>query len=215
MADTAGATPARGALDAHLQPRRAGRKSDGPGVTVQELRGLGLALVTARRGQAEALAQAVQTHFGLALPTSPRHVAGGGLQVIWRGPERWLVAGPAPEGQSLEARLAPALAGLASVVEQSHGMVVLRVSGPRVRDALVKGVTIDLHPRAFSPGQTAVTHIAHLGVQISHLDAAPTYELAFARSTAVSFWHWLEASAAKFGLEILAPVTSDGRIQRT
>lgn len=215
MADTAGATLARGALDAHLQPRRAGRKSDSPGVTVQEVRGLGLALVTARQGRSDAIAEAFQAQFGLALPTSPRHLSGGDLRVIWRGPDRWLVAGPAPEGQSLEARLAPALAGLASVVEQSHGMVVLRVSGPRVRDALAKGVTIDLHPRAFSPGHTAATHIAHLGVQISQLDAAPTYELAFARSTAVSFWHWLEASTAEFGLEILAPVTSDGRIQRT
>jgi methylglutamate dehydrogenase subunit D len=31
---------------------------------------------------------------------------------------------------------------------------VLRITSPRVRDALAKGVAIDLHPRAFRPGDT-------------------------------------------------------------
>ena len=62
---------------------------------------------------------------------------------------------------------------------------------------------IDLHPRAFKPGDTAVTCVAHIGVQLWQIDDAPTYEFAVARSLAQSFWHWLEASAAEYGLDLV------------
>jgi heterotetrameric sarcosine oxidase gamma subunit len=80
---------------------------------------------------------------------------------------------------------------------------VLRIGGPRARAALAKGCPLDLHPRAFGPGDTAVTAIAHVGVQLWQLDDAPTYELAVPRSMAKSFWTWLSASAAEFGLAVV------------
>ena len=55
--------------------------------------------------------------------------------------------------------------GSASVTDQSDGRVVLEISGPRVRDVLAKGVMLDLHERDFRPGATAVTLMAHTGVQ--------------------------------------------------
>ena len=58
---------------------------------------------------------------------------------------------------------------------------------------------IDLHPRAFGPGDAAVTSVAHVGVHLWQIDAAPTYELAVPRSLAAAFWHWLVESAAEFG----------------
>jgi sarcosine oxidase subunit gamma len=44
-------------------------------------------------------------------------------------------------------------------------------------------------------------------MQLWQLDDAPTYELAVARSLALSLWHWLEASAAEFGLELAADIS--------
>ena len=81
--------------------------------------------------------------------------------------------------------------------------MLLRVTGPHVRDALAKGVAVDLHPGAFKTDDAAVTLVSHIAVQLWQIDDRPTYEFAVARSLAQSFWHWLEASAAQYGLEFV------------
>ena len=45
--------------------------------------------------------------------------------------------------------------------------------------------------------------VAVIAVQLWQIDDRPTYEFAVARSLAQSFWHWLEASAAQYGLEFV------------
>jgi sarcosine oxidase subunit gamma len=190
------------ALDGAVAPGRHGRRAGDAGVIATEVRNAGLALVTARKGQRASLAEVVQSTFGVELPDAPRRVAGRDMAFIWSGPEQWLAhMEPAPAG-GMEAVLAP-LAGVAAIVDQSHGRTVLRVTGPRVRDALAKGFPIDLHPRAFKTGYTAVTSVAHIGAQVWQVEDAPTYEIAVARGFALSFWHWLEASAAEYGLELI------------
>lgn len=84
-------------------------------------------------------------------------------------------------------------------VDQSDGRVVLRISGPRARDALEKGLHIDLHPRVFGPGDTALTAISYIGVHFWQLDALPTYEFTMFRSFAIAFCEWLAEAAAEFG----------------
>lgn len=74
-----------------------------------------------------------------------------------------------------------------------------------MRDALCKGLAIDLDPRVFRPGDTATTQVAHIGVQIWRLTAAPAYDIVCLRGYAGSLWRWLELSAAEFGLELLPP----------
>jgi sarcosine oxidase subunit gamma len=81
--------------------------------------------------------------------------------------------------------------------------MLLQAAGPRVRDALAKGLAIDLHPRVFTTGHAAVTAVAHIGVHIWQVDDSPTYEIAVPRSLAISFWRWLAASAAEYGLEFV------------
>jgi sarcosine oxidase subunit gamma len=190
------------ALDGAVAPGRHGRRVGDPGVIATELGKVGLALVTARKGQRALVAEAVRATFGAELPDAPRRAAGRDIAFIWSGPDQWLAhVVPAPTA-GMEAVLTP-LAGMAALVDQSHGRTVLRVTGPRVRDALAKGFPIDLHPRAFGPGDTAVTSVAHIGAQIWQTDAAPTYEIAVARGFALSFWHWLEASAAEYGLDLV------------
>ena len=84
--------------------------------------------------------------------------------------------------------------------DQSDGRIILRVTGPRVRDALAKGVPIDLHPRAFRPGDAAITTVATIGVHLWQVDDAPTYELIVPRSFAVAFREWFDEAAAEFGI---------------
>jgi sarcosine oxidase subunit gamma len=188
-------------LDGVVAAGRYGRSTTDPGVVVREMREVGLALVTARKGRRAALSEAARGAFGIELPDAPKRVTGRDITFIWSGPEQWLASIQAAPAGGMEAALAWPFAGLASIVDQSHGRTILRVMGPRVRDALAKGLAIDLHPRAFKPRDTAVTAVAHIGVHLWQTDDAPTYEIAVPRGFAQSFWHWLETSAAEYGLE--------------
>jgi methylglutamate dehydrogenase subunit D len=111
----------------------------------------------------------------------------------------------------METMLAPPLGECATIVDQSHARTLLRISGPRVRDALAKGVAIDLHPSEFRTGDTAATSVAHIGVQFWQHDAAPTYVFCVARGYAGSFWDWLAVSAAEYGLEVAPTARTAGQ----
>jgi sarcosine oxidase subunit gamma len=189
------------ALDGVVAAGRYGRRTGDAGVVVSEVREVGLATVTARKGRRAALIDAARSAFGVELPDLPRCVAGRDMAFIWSGPDQWLACrDPAPVA-GMEAALAEPFAGLASIVDQSHGRTLLRVTGPRVRDALAKGLAIDLHPREFKTGYAAVTAVAHIGVHFWQTDDRPTYDFAVPRGFALGFWHWLETSAAELGLE--------------
>ncbi|MGE0698947.1 MAG: sarcosine oxidase subunit gamma [Hyphomicrobiaceae bacterium] len=193
-------------LAAVATPGRRGRLSGFAGVTATEVPGLGIAEVVARRNRSAELAAAVRDAFRLDLPDSPSRVEADGIAVGWHGPGRWRVtaaAGPEALAPIMERRVAD----LASVIEQTHAFAVVRLSGSRVREALAKGLPIDLHPRAFGPGQVARTVLSHLPVAVACLDGAPTYELIVPRSLAGSFWHWLEAASGEYGLELLPPTS--------
>ena len=201
MADTAAA--ARSSLDGLVSPGRHGRAGSLPGVVLAELGQVALASVIARKGKAAQANEACRRSFGVELPRVPRRVEGRDIELLWTGPGQWmaLLRRDLPPGE-LEARLAAVFAGLASVAEQSDGRSIIRVAGPKARDALAKGLPIDLHPRAFRPGDTALTVAALIGVQIWQVDDVPTYEIAVFRGFARSFWHFLTESAAEFGYEI-------------
>jgi sarcosine oxidase subunit gamma len=195
------------ALDGIAHAGRHGRRTAAAGVFASEVRHTGLALVTSYQGKQQATRDAAQRAFGVALPSTPRRVAGRDLAFIWSGPDQWLAyVWPIP-AMGVTAGLTKAFAGLAAIVDQSHARTLLRLSGPRVRDAFAKGMPIDLHPTVFKTGDAAITTAGHIGTQLWQLDDAPTYELAVARSLAKSFWHWLEISAAEYGLEVRAPIS--------
>ena len=183
-------------------PHGAGRGGGPSGLAITPLKGATLISLIARKGQAGALSAVVRDAFGLDLPTSPRRVEKDGTAFLWAGPQQWL-AMRHPGDPSLADTLRSLSAGLASTVDVSDARALLRVSGPSAREVLTKGVPVDLHPRAFKPGDTTVTLVAHTGVQLWQTDEAPTFELACARSYADSFWRWLAASAAEVGFQVV------------
>jgi methylglutamate dehydrogenase subunit D len=214
----------RSPLDGHAAPGRFGRQNGAPGVQITVVRDATAARLCSHRGQVEQLASAAREALGLALPDSPRWVAGRAVRALWDGPERWLLLfDEAPTGgvetslgrlqlptaqparaptDSVETFLGRHLGRHATVVDQSHAHFRLRIAGSRVRDVLAKGIAIDLHERAFQPGAVALTVVAHINVTLAQLDAAPSYEILGPRSSAASFWHWLEASAGEFGFTV-------------
>ena len=189
------------ALDGVAGRGCSGHAQGDPGVTVSEIVGAGLATLTARKGQGSLLLEAVRFAFGCDLPATPKQVLGRGVAFVWSGPDQWLAHTPAIPAGGMEAYLRERLAAHASIVDQSHGRTLLRIGGPRLRDTLAKGVPVDLHPRAFQPGDAAATVVAHIPVHLWQIDAGPTFVFSIPRSLAQSFWHWLEASAAEYGLD--------------
>jgi heterotetrameric sarcosine oxidase gamma subunit len=179
------------------------RISGAPGVVAHDRDGLGLAMIIARRGQLEPLAQRICEHYDIELPrgsirTSAREVAFLGL-----GPDSWL-ASKELGGIDFAASLRAALGPIASVSDQSDGYAVLRLSGSKVRETLAKLIPVDLHPRTFRAGDGTSTVASHIGFTLWRLedarDGSPVFEIAVFRSLAASFWHALSESAAEFGI---------------
>ena len=188
----------RSALAGLVTPGHYGRATTG--LTIVERTDVALASVIAKHGFM--LVNAVNTAFGVALPDGPRRATTGGVTFAGTGPDQWIASAEGAEAAGFAAKLRARIGPFAAVSDQSDSRLVLRLSGPRVRDVLAKGVPIDLHPKVFKPGDVAVTLIAYIGVQIDKLDEA-TYQLTAPRSMAASFWSWLAASAAEFGYDVV------------
>ena len=184
---------------------RTGRFGGGdiPGLTIEEQTDLALATVLARRGRERAFRDAVVAAYGIEPPDGPRLARAGDVSFAGIGVGQWMAAAHGEAAAGFVAHLRERLAGLASVMDQSDGRVVLKIYGDRVRDVLAKGVPVDLHPWRFKTGDVATTLVAHIGVQLAQLDDRPTYQLMAFRSLAGSLWSWLTNSAAEYGYEVL------------
>ena len=174
----------------------------GAGVVIGERSGVALYSVLARRGRQADLAQRVHDKFGVKLPSVQKYIASSSLRIASTSPGQWLMMTDQTESAHFKLQLETELAGLASVFDQSDGRTIVQVSGPRARDALAKGVLIDLHPDVFGVGSSAVTTIAYIGVHFWQTDAKPTYEFAMFRSFAMAFCEWLLDSSAEFGVAL-------------
>ena len=183
-------------------PGHYGKPEGDPGITVEERVGLGLATVAARKGKAADLHAAVFSAYGARLPNSSRVAQGPQVSFIGYGPGQWLAVSETFANEALARELGQKLKGLASVSDQSGGRAVLRLSGPRARDVLAKGLPIDLDPRAFPLGSAATSTISLMGVQLWQTDDTRSYNIAIFRSVSASFWRWLTASSAEFGYEV-------------
>lgn len=179
--------------------------ADDAGVRISLCDERGQANLIVSSGKRAAFAAAAAVGYGVEL--KDRSACRGTLQgrdltFLWSGPDHWTVIAADPH---IAADLVRHFAGLAAVIDQSSSRAAVRISGAKAREVLAKGVLIDLHPRAFQPGDAAMTSIAHIGALLWQVDDAPTYEISVFRSLAESFWHWLAQSAAAFGVAIDRP----------
>jgi sarcosine oxidase subunit gamma len=150
-----------------------------------------ISIATPRDGAA-ALAQALRDHAGLAPPEPGCWVGDDTLALLWSAPGQFLAVGDAVATQ----RLADALRERALLIDLTGARVVVRLSGPSVRDLLARVVPLDLHPRAMRPGRVASTIAAHIGVQIWQIDAVPSYDIAAPVSYDGSLLRALELAGA-------------------
>ncbi len=68
----------------------------------------------------------------------------------------------------------------------------------------MRGVSLDLHPRAFRVGQCAQTGLSRANVLLHLTDDAPTFEVYVLKSFSDYLWRWLEKVAVDFNLAVEA-----------
>jgi heterotetrameric sarcosine oxidase gamma subunit len=156
-----------------------------PGVTFSVRHPLSIATVIARAGQGEATQKAL-----------------GKYTPQWAGPDQYFVVAEGRGEGALYRELKSALDGIASVSDQSHGRVIVRISGPKARGVLAKGTPVDLAPDQFPVGKSAFTQMAHVGVHLTRV-ADDTYDLSVFRGFAESFWEWITEQAEEFGYQVM------------
>ena len=155
-----------------------------PGVSFSVRHPMSILTVIGRAGQGQATADALK-----------------GYTAQWAGPDQYFVLAEGRAEGALYAEVKAALAGIASVSDQSHGRVILRISGPKARDVLAKGTPVDLHREVFPAGKSALTQMAHVGVHLTRV-GEDAFDLSVFRGFSESFWEWITSQAEEFGYQV-------------
>jgi sarcosine oxidase subunit gamma len=111
-------------------------------------------------------------------PVEPNTTAG---DVLWLGPDEWLVVGAREEDYP----------DAAAVVDVSANRVCFELVGDDVEDVLAQGCSLDLHPSVFAPGRCAQTLLAKAQV-ILHRTEREAFRIFVRPSFAPYLRAWLE-----------------------
>jgi sarcosine oxidase, subunit gamma len=200
MAETAIAGARRRSPFEHLADRFRQRTEAAGGAV--SLRELPFCAQISLRGNAydPAFRKAVNKALGFDIPVKPnRNIVSSGVTALWLGPDEWLLVGTQGTEETVISRLRTALAGLhASVVDVSDARGILDISGPRSRDLLAKGCSLDLHPRAFHQGDCVQTNLARANIILEMRDTAPTWLVYVRISFADYLATWLLDATTEF-----------------
>ncbi len=194
-------------LDHLSLPARAQAGLEGAGFGLGEIRFRGAVNLRARRGDPSAR-QALESALGTALPPIGKSAAAGSEALLALGPDEWLLVGG--EGPAVAARLTQACAGqLVAVTDVGENYCTLVAAGPAARRILAKGCPLDLHPRAFRPGDVAGTVVAKATVVLQLLrdgegEEGALFHLLVRRSFADYLFRWLEDAGREVGVALIS-----------
>jgi len=140
---------------------------------------------------------AVLKVLGVEAPTEPNTVVeAGDNRIFWLGPDEWLIVTPAGRQGQVADKLRGALKKVfSSVVDNSSGLTMIRISGENAGALLATDCPLDLHPREFKPGQCAQTRLAKAGMTITPLADGSGFDVVIRRSFADYLLRWLQDAA--------------------
>ena len=119
-------------------------------------------------------ATAVEQVLGCSLPAPCTFTRSEHADVLWLGPDEFLILAPTDARDELPLRLRAAIGDeFASVIDVSAQRTTLRLSGPLTQDILARGCSIDLDPQTSPAGTCVQTLLAQTGV-ILLVHAPPT-----------------------------------------
>lgn len=151
--------------------------------------------------------EGVERALGLPLPRAlgpieldePR-----GVSLQWMSPDEWLLIVPGGLEFDAEAALRRELTGHYAVMNVSGGQTVLELSGPGVREMLMKCTPYDVHPREF-PVRKGVSSVFAKSSAVIRRLGEERWELVIRRSFADYLYRWVLDAAEEFGVFISAP----------
>ena len=148
------------------------------------------------RGEAVAAAGAA---YGVTLPVQAcRAAAVRERTALWLGPDEWLLIAEDGAAGSIAAAIAAAAAALPySLVDISHRLAGLELSGPEVATALAAGCPLDLHSSAFPVGMCTRTVFAKAEIILWRQDEN-RFRLEVARSFGAYVLALLEEACREF-----------------
>ena len=166
---------------------RFGADKGTPGVSLSVVHPLAIAMVIARKGKAKTLKDELATLKS--------------VDVLWAGPDQYFVQSSTKSETELYTELKKKFETVASITDQSHGRVAIRISGSKARAVLAKGTPIDLYTDEFPIGKSALTQLAHVGVHLTRT-SKDEFTLTVFRGFSESFWEWLTSQSAEFGYQV-------------
>lgn len=122
----------------------------------------------------------------------------GDVEVLWMGPDEFLVVASPDLQIAIEEVLRGALGTVrGSVVDTSAQRTTVVLQGPRVRDVLAHGCSVDLHP-ASAPGGTCVqTLLARTGI-VLQVNGDDRVTILVRSSFAEYFAAWLRDACTEY-----------------
>ncbi len=125
------------------------------------------------------------------------------VSVLWIGPDEWIIV-TAPGGEMpVKTGLDAALAGIHhQLTDISDYYTAIDVGGEMAWQLLSKLITLDLHPRAFTPGTAAATNAAKANVWLWLRESGdgPAFRVFTRRSHADYLWCLLADAGREWGL---------------
>ncbi|WP_394619868.1 sarcosine oxidase subunit gamma [Lentzea sp. JNUCC 0626] len=145
---------------------------------------------------------AMGTTLGVQFPSVPCTFTSGtgefgAVEVLWLGPDEFLVTA-APDLQvTIEEVLRGALQNVrGSVVDTSAQRTTVVLQGPRARDVLAHGCSVDLHPASAPRGTCVQTLLARTGIVLQVND--DSYTILVRSSFAEYFAAWLVDATTEY-----------------
>jgi sarcosine oxidase subunit gamma len=182
----------------------ASQSKGGTGITVGEISHRAIVNIRGNAGDL-VFSGAVKAATGLDLPVANTVSMGDDIRILWLGPDEWWVVSSNAQRAELIERLRQSFSGQhTAVVDVSESRSVITIAGPAAREVLARGISLDLHPRAFGPGQCAQTGMAKANIVLHQIDNQPSYEIYILKSFGDYLWRWIGLVAEDFGLAIKA-----------
>ncbi|WP_421577792.1 sarcosine oxidase subunit gamma [Shinella sp. M31] len=162
--------------------------------------------IAARRANHLSVHRTTAVAVVLAAPGQMAEAAGilvsnGEFEARFSGPGEWLVLSEVHAPETLAAELSVRLGDFAFVVDQSHGRVVLTLSGPDAARILANGIAVDLHADAFPVGRAANVLCSHLSVNLART-GVERFDLVVMRSFAEALVDDLKVMARSHDLSV-------------
>lgn len=188
--------PGQSALSNRAKFSSANPEGGKAGLVVRELAHLGK--LNVRGGKA--LAPVIKAHTGCAFPPANNRMnSTGARHVLWLGPDENLILCEAGrEDELLRVIRADMGSKHCAITNVTDGLCALQLTGPAARQVLAKGCALDLHPRAFGPGDCAQSLLAHAAITLVATDD-DSFLMICRTSFAPYVMDWLQDAALEYG----------------